>query len=168
MWVFAHISFLYLSSKGTSSHQNFYANSSRNSRVQSRRQVQNTVRLQLFHSTSWPSRLTNDSEEIEIAAVELEVIEELGKGGYGVVERMRHRPSGIIMAVKRIKSSINDESQKRMLVELDTCKKSDCCPQVSSFQVYLPFMITDGPFLRCDVPRRRRLDMHGSDGYLFG
>ncbi|PIO66746.1 hypothetical protein TELCIR_11528, partial [Teladorsagia circumcincta] len=73
--------------------------------------------------------LTNDSEEIEIAAKDLEVLEELGKGGYGVVEKMRHRQSGIIMAVKRISSSINDESQKRMLTELDACKRSDCCPQ---------------------------------------
>ncbi|KAK6055956.1 hypothetical protein COOONC_06539 [Cooperia oncophora] len=45
-------------------------------------------------------RLTNDSEEIEIAAKDLEVLEELGKGGYGVVEKMRHRHSGIVMAVK--------------------------------------------------------------------
>ncbi|VDL76133.1 unnamed protein product [Nippostrongylus brasiliensis] len=74
-------------------------------------------------------KLTNDSEEIEIAAKDLEVLEELGKGGYGVVEKMRHRQSGIIMAVKRISSSINDESQKRMLTELDACKRSDCCPQ---------------------------------------
>ncbi|KAK5972950.1 Dual specificity mitogen-activated protein kinase kinase [Trichostrongylus colubriformis] len=48
-------------------------------------------------------RLTNDSEEIEIAAKDLEVLEELGKGGYGVVEKMRHRQSGIIMAVKMVR-----------------------------------------------------------------
>ncbi|ETN87300.1 kinase domain protein [Necator americanus] len=78
-------------------------------------------------------KLTNDSEEIEIAAKDLEVLEELGKGGYGVVEKMRHRQSGIIMAVKRISSSINDESQKRMLTELDACKRSDCCPQMVRF-----------------------------------
>ena len=28
------------------------------------------------------------------------VLEELGKGGYGIVEKMQHRQSGIIMAVK--------------------------------------------------------------------
>ncbi|KJH40543.1 kinase domain protein [Dictyocaulus viviparus] len=78
-------------------------------------------------------KLTNDSEEIEIAAKDLEVLEELGKGGYGVVEKMRHRQSGIIMAVKRISSSINDECQKRMLTELDACKRSDCCPQMVRF-----------------------------------
>ncbi|EYC33832.1 hypothetical protein Y032_0001g115 [Ancylostoma ceylanicum] len=85
-------------------------------------------------------KLTNDSEEIEIAAKDLEVLEELGKGGYGVVDKMRHRQSGIIMAVKRISSSINEESQKRMLTELDACKRSDCCPQVCGiFRILMHF-----------------------------
>lgn len=30
----------------------------------------------------------------------MEPIEELGRGAYGVVEKMRHVPSGVIMAVK--------------------------------------------------------------------
>lgn len=33
-------------------------------------------------------------------ADELELIEELGRGAYGVVDKMKHVPSGIIMAVK--------------------------------------------------------------------
>ncbi|CAI2356321.1 unnamed protein product [Caenorhabditis sp. 36 PRJEB53466] len=78
-------------------------------------------------------KLTNESEEIEITATDLVVLEELGKGGYGIVEKMQHRTSGIIMAVKRIKSSINDQAQKQMLTELDACKRSDCCPQMVRF-----------------------------------
>ncbi|KAG7259434.1 hypothetical protein CRUP_002180 [Coryphaenoides rupestris] len=34
------------------------------------------------------------------AADDLEQIEELGRGAYGVVDKMRHVPSGVIMAVK--------------------------------------------------------------------
>lgn len=33
-------------------------------------------------------------------ADDLEQIEELGRGAYGVVDKMRHVPSGVIMAVK--------------------------------------------------------------------
>lgn len=33
-------------------------------------------------------------------ADDLEKIEELGRGAYGVVEKMRHVPSGVIMAIK--------------------------------------------------------------------
>lgn len=78
-------------------------------------------------------RFVEDGEEVEVRAQELEKIEELGRGAYGVVEKMRHRQTNVIMAVKRIHSQINDESQKRMLVEIQACMKSDCCPQMVRF-----------------------------------
>ncbi|CAD6192420.1 unnamed protein product [Caenorhabditis auriculariae] len=63
-------------------------------------------------------KLADDSEEIEVRATDL---------------MMQHKQSGTVMAVKRIKSSINDQSQKQMLTELDACKRSDCCPQMVRF-----------------------------------
>lgn len=39
-------------------------------------------------------------QNFEVKADDLERIEELGRGAYGVVEKMRHVPSGVIMAVK--------------------------------------------------------------------
>jgi len=71
--------------------------------------------------------------DIVVAACELEKLKELGRGGYGVVDEMKHRPTGLIFAVKRIHSSINDESQKRMFVELDTCMRSGRCQQMVRF-----------------------------------
>lgn len=35
-----------------------------------------------------------------VKADDLEQIGELGRGAYGVVDKMRHMPSGLIMAVK--------------------------------------------------------------------
>jgi hypothetical protein len=35
-----------------------------------------------------------------VSANDLEKIVELGRGAYGVVEEMRHRPTGLIFAVK--------------------------------------------------------------------
>lgn len=35
-----------------------------------------------------------------VKADDLEQIDELGRGAYGVVDKMRHMPSGLIMAVK--------------------------------------------------------------------
>lgn len=40
------------------------------------------------------------SQNFEVKADDLEPIVELGRGAYGVVEKMRHVPSGQIMAVK--------------------------------------------------------------------
>nr|CAD2191244.1 unnamed protein product [Meloidogyne enterolobii] len=76
---------------------------------------------------------TDNGSEVVVSANELEKIIELGRGAYGVVEEMRHRPTDLIFAVKRIHSSINDESQKRMFVELDACMKSGCCKQMVRF-----------------------------------
>ncbi len=41
-----------------------------------------------------------DGSTFEVAADDLEVIAPLGRGAYGVVEKMRHRPSDTILAVK--------------------------------------------------------------------
>ena len=47
------------------------------------------------------SLLTGSSlQNFEVKADDLEPISELGRGAYGVVEKMRHMPSGQIMAVK--------------------------------------------------------------------
>lgn len=45
-------------------------------------------------------RFSEDGEEVQVRAQELEKIEELGRGAYGVVEKMRHRQTNTIMAVK--------------------------------------------------------------------
>jgi len=44
--------------------------------------------------------ITIGSESFEVEATDLESIETMGRGAYGVVERMRHRPSDTVMAVK--------------------------------------------------------------------
>lgn len=41
-----------------------------------------------------------DGKEVDVSADDLELLQELGRGAYGVVEKMRHRPSNTIMAVK--------------------------------------------------------------------
>lgn len=44
--------------------------------------------------------ITLNGEEIEVRAEDLEVLAELGKGAFGIVEKMKHRPSNTVMAVK--------------------------------------------------------------------
>ncbi|KAK0416849.1 hypothetical protein QR680_012717 [Steinernema hermaphroditum] len=78
-------------------------------------------------------RFFENVHEVLVKATDLEFVEVLGRGGYGVVEKMRHTQSQMLMAVKRIQFSSNDESQKRMLVELQACKKSQFCPFMVRF-----------------------------------
>jgi mitogen-activated protein kinase kinase 3 len=63
----------------------------------------------------------------------LEKIADLGRGAYGIVEKMRHVPSGTIMAVKRIAATVNTQEQKRLLTDLDISMRSSDCPYTVQF-----------------------------------
>ncbi|ODM92071.1 Dual specificity mitogen-activated protein kinase kinase 6 [Orchesella cincta] len=77
--------------------------------------------------------ITIEDRTVAVAADDLEVISELGRGAYGVVEKMRHRPSGTIMAVKRIPATDNYIEQKRVLMDLDISMRSANCPFTVQF-----------------------------------
>ncbi|VDP06237.1 unnamed protein product [Soboliphyme baturini] len=74
-----------------------------------------------------------DGVDHEIRAQDLVLIKELGRGGYGIVETMRHPPTDQVFAVKRIHVTLNDEVQKRMLIELNASMKSGQCPYMVHF-----------------------------------
>lgn len=53
--------------------------------------------------------ITIQNETFEVAADDLEKISNLGAGAFGIVEKMRHRQTGTVMAVKRITVTVNNE-----------------------------------------------------------
>jgi len=44
--------------------------------------------------------ITHGEKTIEIEPDNIETICELGRGAYGIVEKVKHKPSGLVMAVK--------------------------------------------------------------------
>nr|XP_060146636.1 dual specificity mitogen-activated protein kinase kinase 3 isoform X2 [Globicephala melas] len=66
-------------------------------------------------------------ENFEVEADDLVTISELGRGAYGVVEKVRHAQSGTIMAVKRIRATVNSQEQKRLLMDLDVNMRTVDC-----------------------------------------
>uniref|UniRef100_A0A3P9NNH5 mitogen-activated protein kinase kinase n=1 Tax=Poecilia reticulata TaxID=8081 RepID=A0A3P9NNH5_POERE len=66
-------------------------------------------------------------QKCEVKADDLEQICELGRGAYGVVDKMRHVPSDLIMAVKRIRATVNTQEQKRLLMDLDISMRTVDC-----------------------------------------
>jgi hypothetical protein len=44
--------------------------------------------------------ITVSGQNYDVQATDLESLGELGRGAYGIVEKRRHAPSGLIMAVK--------------------------------------------------------------------
>ncbi|XP_012243077.1 dual specificity mitogen-activated protein kinase kinase hemipterous [Bombus impatiens] len=61
---------------------------------------------------------------------DLEHLGELGNGTCGHVVKMRHKPSGVLIAVKQMRRSGNAEENKRIIMDLDVVLKSHDCPYI--------------------------------------
>ena len=79
------------------------------------------------------AKITIEGTEFQCNADDLESIQTLGRGAYGVVEKVRHRPSGTNMAVKRIPYNTNSTEQRRVLMDLDINMRSGSCPYTVKF-----------------------------------
>lgn len=58
---------------------------------------------------------------------------EIGRGAYGTVNRMVHARSGTVMAVKRIRSTVDEKEQKQLLMDLDVVMRSNDCQFIVKF-----------------------------------
>lgn len=79
--------------------------------------------------------ITVDERTFTVHADDLVKICDLGRGAYGIVEKMRHVPSDTVMAVKRITATFNNQSleQKRLLMDLDVSMRASACPYTVHF-----------------------------------
>ena len=50
-----------------------------------------------------------------------------------MVEKVKHKPTGTILAVKRITSTIDSIETKRTLMDLDICMRTSECPYTVHF-----------------------------------
>ncbi|KAI9173295.1 MAP kinase kinase Wis1 [Blastocladiella emersonii ATCC 22665] len=60
----------------------------------------------------------------KINMAELELREELGKGQYGVVQKVFHKPTKVTMAMKEIRLELDSAKLSQILMELDVLHKS--------------------------------------------
>lgn len=74
--------------------------------------------------------LNIDGQKYETEMKDLEHLGELGNGTCGHVVKMRHIPSGEIIAVKQMRRSGNVEENKRIIMDLDVVLKSHDCPYI--------------------------------------
>lgn len=75
-------------------------------------------------------KVTINDEIIELTPDNLETVCQLGRGAYGIVEKIKHIPTGYEMAVKRI--TMNAE-QKKQLMDMDVLHKGAGCPSIVRF-----------------------------------
>lgn len=86
------------------------------------------------HSIESSGKLKISSEQNwDFTAEDLKDLGEIGRGAYGSVNKMVHKPSNQIMAVKRIRSTVDEKEQKQLLMDLDVVVRSSDCPYIVQF-----------------------------------
>jgi len=76
-------------------------------------------------------RINGEAFEIEADDLELQCV--LGRGAYGVVEKVKHKSTGTVLAVKRITATVNSTETKRLLMDLDISMRTSDCPYTVHF-----------------------------------
>ncbi|KAL7372225.1 hypothetical protein ABVT39_012368 [Epinephelus coioides] len=86
------------------------------------------------HSIESSGKLKISPEQhCDFTAEDLRDLGEIGRGAYGSVNKMVHKPTGQIMAVKRIRSTVDEKEQKQLLMDLDVVMRSSDCPYIVQF-----------------------------------
>ena len=68
----------------------------------------------------------------DFVASDLEDHGEIGRGAFGAVNRMVHAESNTEMAVKRIRSTVDEREQKQLLMDLEVVGWTFCYNCLSS------------------------------------
>lgn len=64
---------------------------------------------------------------------DMEDLGEIGRGGFGAVNKMIFKKTDFVMAVKRIRSTVDEKEQKQLLMDLEVVMKSNDCPFIVQF-----------------------------------
>eukprot|EP00794_Sanderia_malayensis_P009009 gene9009-9973_t len=96
-------------------------------------EANNAFSLHLLQSKNSIGTLTIRGEKFSYCAEDLIDLGEIGRGNFGSVSKMRHEISNTEMAVKRIRSTVDEKEQKQLLKELDIVMKSGNCPYIVQF-----------------------------------
>ncbi|ODN82850.1 hypothetical protein L202_01111 [Cryptococcus amylolentus CBS 6039] len=74
----------------------------------------------------------DDGQSFKINMDEIEVLGELGKGNYGSVHKVLHRPTGVLMAMKEIRLELDDSKLSGIIMELDILHRAKS-PEIVEF-----------------------------------
>ncbi|KAJ3187633.1 hypothetical protein HK101_009289 [Irineochytrium annulatum] len=66
----------------------------------------------------------SNGSSYKISMGDLKLEEELGKGQYGVVQKVHHKPTNVFMAMKEIRLELDQTKLNQILMELDVLHKS--------------------------------------------
>eukprot|EP00088_Acartia_fossae_P012954 TRINITY_DN16708_c0_g2_i1.p1 TRINITY_DN16708_c0_g2~~TRINITY_DN16708_c0_g2_i1.p1 ORF type:complete len:464 (+),score=138.34 TRINITY_DN16708_c0_g2_i1:204-1595(+) len=90
-------------------------------------------RLEIYKQVQSTGKIKFDNEEFDLSADDLSDCGEIGRGGFGCVNKMHFRKNGRVMAVKRIRSTVDEKEQSQLLMDLQVVMKSNDCPYIVLF-----------------------------------
>lgn len=64
---------------------------------------------------------------------DMEDLGEIGRGAFGAVNKMIFKKTEFVIAVKRIRSTVDEKEQKQLLMDLEVVMKSNECPFIVQF-----------------------------------
>ncbi|VUG17318.1 PBS2 [Brettanomyces bruxellensis] len=67
----------------------------------------------------------SNGSSFRISMDDLEILGELGRGNYGLVSKVLHKPTGVIMAMKEVRLELDDSKFRQILMELEVLHNCD-------------------------------------------
>lgn len=92
------------------------------------REDDSQIEAKLQEITKQTGILKLKDKSVDFTIDDLEVIEEIGSGTCGQVCKMKHKNTGDVLAVKKMRRSQNKEEQKRIIMDLEVVMKCHGCP----------------------------------------
>lgn len=74
----------------------------------------------------------SNGASFSISMDQFQLDEELGKGNYGIVKKVLHRPHNVIMAMKEIRLELDEAKLKAIIMELDVLHRAEG-PEIVEF-----------------------------------
>lgn len=103
----------------------------------------------------------SSGSSFHISLDELQFIEELGRGNYGTVSKVLHKPTGVLMAMKEVRLELEENKFTQILMELEVLHKCNS-PYIVDF--YGAFFVEGAVYMCMEFMDGGSLDKVYGDG----
>ncbi|QFZ28491.1 putative MAP kinase kinase [Clavispora lusitaniae] len=103
----------------------------------------------------------SSGSSFHISLDELQFIEELGRGNYGTVSKVLHKPTGVLMAMKEVRLELEENKFTQILMELEVLHKCNS-PYIVDF--YGAFFVEGAVYMCMEYMDGGSLDKVYGDG----
>lgn len=100
-------------------------------------------------------------QKLNISGKDLEIMEELGRGNYGTVTKVLHRPTNVVMAAKEVRLELDENKFRQILMELEVLHQCES-PYIVDF--FGAFFVEGAVYMCIEYMDAGSLDKIYADG----